>query len=150
MTVSPNLKVGKDWRGSLNLAFSVLRRIAFLTPDDFSFGTFDAGNDANLAKDLDLSYYLAIGKLVFVRLYIKGTVSAAPASLTFEIPFTSYVEADGPFWTGYLESGAGRELGFFYIPQGGTSVVVLRTTTAGNWSNGANRYIISNFWYRRQ
>jgi hypothetical protein len=93
MTVSPNLKVGKDWRGTLNLAFSTLRRIVFLTPDDFSWGDFDPQINWNgMTATGTIVYrarYLKIFKFVWLSIDIRTTLSGAmTSSIAVTVPFT--------------------------------------------------------------
>lgn len=77
---TPNLKVLKDWRGSLNVAFSILRRVAFVIEDTFSFGDFNP--QTNWQGMTVTNYqvyrarYLKIFKMMWVSLDIRGTVAA--------------------------------------------------------------------------
>lgn len=90
MTTTVNLTVGKDWRSTLNAAFSILRRILFLTPKDFEFGNFDPqinwrGMTAT-GVFVRRARYLKIGKLLFVSFWIQATLGGALTTSIYVIP----------------------------------------------------------------
>jgi len=118
MSFSPNFKVLTDWRSSLNVAFSVLRRIKFIIEGDFSFGDFDPQSNFNGMTVtnylVNRARYLRIGNLFIFSLDIRATLAAPFAvRVDYTIPVTaagtsSSVQGGGAWGynAGVIESGA--------------------------------------------
>lgn len=156
MTVSPNLKVQKDWRGTLNLAFSVLRRIAFLTPEDFSFGTFDPQTDfAGMAVTNYRVYrtrYLKIFNFLWFSVDMSATLAAPLTNVVYvTIPATASLDnatvvgTSGQAVGAAIGNAGGLETGTAQISNGSNRLQFLRATvnnyTAGSASFRANGFL---------
>lgn len=133
MTISPNLAVGSDWRGTLNKAFSILRRIVFVDEQTFSWGDFDPqinwGGMAVTLEHIRRARFIKIWKLLFISFHVDATLGAPltdrviitiPGTLTGDInsfqdiPVTAYD-------AGALEIGTATGMGtsnniVFYRP----------------------------------
>jgi hypothetical protein len=94
MSFSPNLKVLTDWRSSLTVSFSLLRRIKFIIEGDFSFGDFDPQSNFNGMTVtnylVNRARYLRIGNLFIFSLDIRATLAAPFAqAVNYTIPATA-------------------------------------------------------------
>jgi hypothetical protein len=146
--ISPNLKVLSDWRSTTSVAFSVLRRIAFIKEDDFKFGDFDPKTTFRGMGTADYVIYrarfLKVFKLLFLSLDLSVTVSA---------PLTFGINIELPEGT-TAAAGAGGGQSFCIYVNGtpGTAVISeeqsnLRLDNAGftNFGAGGVRIIGNGF-----
>lgn len=86
MSFTLNLKVLKDWRSSLSVAFQILRRIQFIVEDTFSWGDFDPqidwGGMAATGIEVGRCRYLKIWNFLWFSIDIRASLAA---------PFTTQV-----------------------------------------------------------
>lgn len=146
MSFSPNLKVLKDWRGSLNVAFSILRRVRFIVEETFSFGDFDPQinwNGMTITSPLvTRARYLKIFKMFWFSLDIGGTLAAPFTNIvTVTMPFATAENQGG---TGFGQNAATAEGSFWEVLAASNSLVVYRAAF-GNYTAGAFRTRINGF-----
>lgn len=151
MTISPNLKIGRDWRSTLNLAFSVLRRIVFLTPDDFSFGDFDPQTNFNgmagTVYTVNKARYLKIFKMLWFSIDISATLAAVfTTNITVTMPATANGGTGGyQGFVGVGENAGVGELSAAQIQNGTNLLNIYRQAfgayTAGTWHSRINGFM---------
>ncbi len=80
MSFSLNPQILKDWRSTLTVAFSAIRRVKFIVEETFAFGDFDPQINWNgmtvTAVDIKRTRYLKIWKFLFVSVHINSTLAA--------------------------------------------------------------------------
>jgi hypothetical protein len=151
MTFSPNLKVLPDWRSTVTVAFSILRRISFITLPDFQFGDFDPATNfstmAATAYEVKRARFLRINKFLWFSIDLRATLAAVfVQAITITLPAT----AAGDSTTAQGVSGIGENAG---AGEGSLGIIVGETSTlqiyrpsiaaysAGNWKSRINGFI---------
>jgi hypothetical protein len=150
MSFSPNLKVLSDWRSSLTVAFSALRRISFIVTSDFAFGDFNPQtNFSSMAATnyiINRARYFRIGSIMWLSFDIQATLAAVfVQAITITIPAT--VAGDSGVHQGLagIGSNAGTGEETLGLALGGTnSIQIYRPATAA-YTAGAWRTRINGF-----
>lgn len=148
MSISPNLKVGNDWRGSLNVAFATLRRILFIQESDFSFGDFDPQVNWNGMAASNVSIlrarYLKIFNMLWFSLDLSATL-AATFTTSFSIIMPATAGSVGlQSFAGIGQNGGSNE-GCVAEIQAGTNILNIYRIGFGNYSAGSTRQRINGF-----
>lgn len=148
MTYTPNLTVGRDWRGTLNKSFSILRRVLFLTPDDYEMVDFDPQFDGNgmtvSAFSVPRCRKMLIGKMLWISLDIRATLAAPFAtSIKITIPNTATGTAAQQGATSMANAGV-AETGHYAI-DGGKNVISFLRGAFGAYTAGAAQWNLNAF-----
>lgn len=151
MTVSPNFIIRPTWKGTLQTAFSFLRRVTLLEPSDFSFGDFDPQiNWSGMTVtnvEVNRCRYLKINKFIWFSIDIRATL-AAPLAAIVSVDIPTGATALGPQVQGagalFLNGGTGEigswstiaDRGFVYAQRADFT-----NFSAGSWVFVANGFI---------
>lgn len=151
MSFSPNLKVLTDWRSSLNVAFSVLRRIKFIIEDNFSFGDFNPQlNYGGMTVTSPLIYrarYLKIFKIMWFSIDVTATL-AAPFTFQIVATLPATTAGDSSSYQGFCGVGQNTGAGEIILSQtlGTTnSLFIYRGNATPNFTAGVWRARINGF-----
>lgn len=150
MTFSPNLKVLSDWRSSLTVAFSTLRRIAFIVLDDFSFGDFNPNTNFSTmtatAYVCNRARYVKIGKFMFFSIDIQATLAAVfTSAVRITLPYTVAGESTSfQGVAGFGQNGGTGEACVAQVAGGASDMFIYRYNNA-NYTAGAWRARINGF-----
>ncbi len=146
-----NLPISSGWKSTLANAFQVLRRIAFVVPETFSFGDFDPQIDfrgmANAGLITNRARYLKIYKLLFFSLDFEATLGAPLTNyVTITLPEGLTAYGEDSFHNGSVQiNNAVTGEADFWNCEGGTNLVNIFRTGAVNYTAVATRWHVSGF-----
>lgn len=148
----PNLKVLSDWRSSLNVAFSTLRRIPFLTEPVFQMGDFNPQTNFNGMTVTNYrvyrARYLKIYKFLWFSFEITATLAAPfAANVMITIPGTGYDPEQtfaGQSGGAQIRNAGAYETGTWLLV-GRTNVLQLNRPGWANFTAGASVFRANGF-----
>lgn len=142
----------RDWKQSLVVAFSQLRRVNFLTQEVFAWGDFlpviDWGGMATSNFVLGRARYLKIWKFLWFSLDFRATVAAPLFNrITVQIPGTFPVDEIRSVYQGgglTIQNNGANEAGFWYAGSG-TNLLNFQRTAGGNFTAGTAAVFCNGF-----